>query len=666
MKKRVLPLLLTLVMLLGLLPAAALAADIPGQVYTASNGDGSTPFNLQWKDKKAGIISFDKPSEGQYRVEVYQDGKHIGTGGTVGNFVNTDTEEVYIGDLMLQSGTYVFTIHGCTAPNTELDRGQVAKSEPYVYTAPKAMLGAPTNLRFEVRADGVYCVWAAPANWVAGRDGFEVDLDNKSGGGTLSIGIKETQKKIDFSVFGPNQYDFSASPDGIYVFGVKAVTGDLDTVRSATEFTHGTATYSHPDGTIVNPAGTTPPPVVPPAPPVTPAATAYMREQAITVDGKQIKFQTYALKDEKGNETNYVKLRDVASALNGTSAQFNVGWNGSVNIETGKAYVPNGSEMSTPFAGDRVYTQAATPTNVNGAASGLAAIVLTDDKGAGYTYYKLRDLGDALGFKVDWTAADGITVDTGKSKPAGKIEYPAVTDPTLTAPKDLKLVIDNQTAYKSDGHPVQVPNTYPSITWTNTAGARANAWYIQLFDDKDVLLMSTYTSVGEHMSFGLTVEETATIATITVTPVDEGADGYVSSGLDSDDKMGVTAEFKCNVAVKCVDGPAVTMTTSPTEWSEEDVNLHFTLTAAPFAFVMLNSAFDEVYPDGGTARHEGGRSLGVDETGKLGCSEEIARIEERYTADNAQVWLSVFTEPVVTGGTTGSYTVTIHPVTVQK
>ena len=396
--------------------------------------------------------------------------------------------------------------------------------------------------------------------------------------------------------------------------------------------------------------------------------TAYMREQAIMVDGEQIKFQTYALKDEKGNETNYVKLRDVAAALNGTSAQFNVGWDGSVNIETGKAYLPNGTEMSTPFSGDRVYTEAAAPTKVNGAPSGLAAIVLTDDKGAGYTYYKLRDLGGALGFLVDWNAQAGILIDTAtnpKAEVVGKIEHPAVTDPTLTAPKDLKLVIGTQTAYKSDGKPVPVPHTFPSIAWTNTAGERANTWYIQIYNDKDVLLQSNYASVGEQMSYGLTVEEAATIATITVTPVDEGADGAVGGGADTDDKMGLTAEFKCNVAVKGVDGPAVTMTTSPTDWSEEDINLHFTLTAAPYTYVMLNSAYDKVYGKN-VSRHESGRGLEVDENGKLGASEDMTRFEEIYAADSARVWLSVFSEAVVTGDTAGAYTVTLHPVTVQK
>ena len=102
----------------------------------------------------------------------------------------------------------------------------------------------------------------------------------------------------------------------------------------------------------------------------------------------------------------------MASILNGTSVQFQVGWNGAVNIETGKAYTPNGSEMNTPFSGDRGYENASAATNVNGAPAALEAIVLTDDQGGAYTYYKLRDLGSALGFKVDWSAEKGIFIET--------------------------------------------------------------------------------------------------------------------------------------------------------------------------------------------------------------------------------------------------------------
>lgn len=69
----------------------------------------------------------------------------------------------------------------------------------------------------------------------------------------------------------------------------------------------------------------------------TPAKTAYASTQSVKVDGVAVEFQMYALKDEKGNDTNYVKVRDVAYALNGTAAQFNVGWDGAVNLVTGQA-----------------------------------------------------------------------------------------------------------------------------------------------------------------------------------------------------------------------------------------------------------------------------------------------------------------------------------------
>lgn len=139
---------------------------------------------------------------------------------------------------------------------------------------------------------------------------------------------------------------------------------------------------------------------------------AYASTQTVLVNGAPVEFQAYALRDEKGNDTNFVKLRDVAYVLSGTSAQFDVGWDGAVNVLAGRAYTPNGSEMATPFSGDRSYQRGTAATNVNGTPDPMEAIVLTDDGGSGYTYYKLRDLGTALGFEVGWSAETGITIAT--------------------------------------------------------------------------------------------------------------------------------------------------------------------------------------------------------------------------------------------------------------
>lgn len=138
---------------------------------------------------------------------------------------------------------------------------------------------------------------------------------------------------------------------------------------------------------------------------------AFARTQTVQINSWDAQFQAYALKDEKGNETNYVKLRDLALAMNGTGDKFQVGWDGSVSITTGQAYIPNGSEMKTPYTGDRVYVASTVPTLINGQAADLESILLIDDNGNGYTYYKLRDLGSTLGFKVDWSPERGVYIE---------------------------------------------------------------------------------------------------------------------------------------------------------------------------------------------------------------------------------------------------------------
>ena len=143
--------------------------------------------------------------------------------------------------------------------------------------------------------------------------------------------------------------------------------------------------------------------------------TAYASTQTVEVDGKKVEFQMYALKDDAGNPTNYVKLRDVAHVLNGTKAQFSVGYDGSISVTTGQPYADAGGEMTTPYSGDRAYRDGSGSVKVNGQSASLESIILTDDAGGGYTYFKLRDLGTALGFQVDWSADRGVFLNTGGS-----------------------------------------------------------------------------------------------------------------------------------------------------------------------------------------------------------------------------------------------------------
>ena len=87
-------------------------------------------------------------------------------------------------------------------------------------------------------------------------------------------------------------------------------------------------------------------------------------------------------------------------------------WDGNVIIVPDKAYKPNGTEMQAPFSGDRHYQKADAKTVIYGESIPFTAILLTDDQGGGYTYYKLRDLGKVLNFNVGWSNGRGIYIES--------------------------------------------------------------------------------------------------------------------------------------------------------------------------------------------------------------------------------------------------------------
>ena len=148
------------------------------------------------------------------------------------------------------------------------------------------------------------------------------------------------------------------------------------------------------------------------APAIADSGTAYASKVSVDLNGKPTEFDMYKLVDENGGDTNFIKLRDLAYFLNGTAAQFQVGYNGTISLSTKKAYTPDGSEMQTPFSGPRDYKVCTTTIRVNGYTPFLTGITLTDDDGGDYNYCNLRDLGTALGFTVDWSEERGIFVTT--------------------------------------------------------------------------------------------------------------------------------------------------------------------------------------------------------------------------------------------------------------
>ena len=138
------------------------------------------------------------------------------------------------------------------------------------------------------------------------------------------------------------------------------------------------------------------------------AYTAVLSPQNLTVDGKPITCEKYNI-----DGSNYFKLRDIAYLLKGTGSQFSVGWDSTANtvsILTGQGYTPNGGELVVGEDKSATAVPSAQTITINGRVN----TALTVYNLGGNNFFKLRDLGSALGFGVDFDAATNTVLVTSK------------------------------------------------------------------------------------------------------------------------------------------------------------------------------------------------------------------------------------------------------------
>lgn len=116
----------------------------------------------------------------------------------------------------------------------------------------------------------------------------------------------------------------------------------------------------------------------------------------VTVDGERVDPQGYNI-----NGYNFYKLRDIAYILNGTDSQFNVTWDGANNrivLTDDAAYQEVGGEMASSASAEIKNVSESDSTIVLDGKT----LSLTGYRINGNNYYKIRDVGSALGFSVDF------------------------------------------------------------------------------------------------------------------------------------------------------------------------------------------------------------------------------------------------------------------------
>lgn len=128
------------------------------------------------------------------------------------------------------------------------------------------------------------------------------------------------------------------------------------------------------------------------------AVQATPNHQPIVRGGQEVSLAGYEI-----DGYTYFKLRDVAAILDGTADQFAVDYQPEtgITLTTGQAYTRVQDDLA-PIPDDTVAETAliSLPLTVDG-----QSVTLTACEIAGFNYLKLRDLGEALNFPVDYEEA---------------------------------------------------------------------------------------------------------------------------------------------------------------------------------------------------------------------------------------------------------------------
>ena len=144
--------------------------------------------------------------------------------------------------------------------------------------------------------------------------------------------------------------------------------------------------------------------------------------QFLSVNGELIDCDKYNI-----DGSNYFKLRDLAYVLNGTGSQFDVGYNTEkklISITTNHAYTqPNGTELVV--GEDLSSTAVDSPQTIM--IDGEIRTDLTAYNIGKNNYFKLKELGEALGFDVDYDTETRTMLVTSRETPAasGTLDVPS-------------------------------------------------------------------------------------------------------------------------------------------------------------------------------------------------------------------------------------------------
>ena len=218
-------------------------------------------------------------------------------------------------------------------------------------------------------------------------------------------------------------------------------------------------------------------------------AKVMISRQNLRADGVTVACEKYNI-----DGSNYFKLRDIAFLVNGTGSQFSVGYDSAkkvVSIVTGEEYDPNGSEMDVS-GGDKSGT--AVPSTQTILIDGAERSDLSVYNIGGNNYFKLRDLGTALGFKVDYDSASNTAIIISR-RAAYPVDY-LIQETWITTSDGSEN--HSVTTYNEDGRVISSYEAGESYESTSTfeydeLGRETKRSHVNVWDGETTYSSSTTT-----------------------------------------------------------------------------------------------------------------------------------------------------------------------------
>ncbi len=138
------------------------------------------------------------------------------------------------------------------------------------------------------------------------------------------------------------------------------------------------------------------------------AAAVVTSPQKLTVNGAAKAAEVYNIDNSK-----YFKLRDMAALLSGTGSQFSVTYDAESNtvaVKTGAAYEKQAGDLELGTDKSAAAVRGAQKLTIDG----TEVTDLTAYNLGGNNFFKLRELGEKLGFGVDYDEAADTVIVTSK------------------------------------------------------------------------------------------------------------------------------------------------------------------------------------------------------------------------------------------------------------